>query len=181
MPKSQLMKQLTFVRKLEREKFESFEERSLLLRPSDTFTMRPSTIKRPEKFFPVVVKMQYPGVAQSIESDLGNLAMLVKMTGIVPKGLFIENVIRVGRDELKVECNYWNELANQVSFQALVEADPVLCDNRFVVPDVWENLTSEQVLTTSYARGETIDNVANLGQDERNRIGRTILYLTMQE
>jgi aarF domain-containing kinase len=55
-----------------------------------------------------------------------NLAMLVKMTGIVPKGLFIENVIRVGRDELKGRCNYWNELANQESFQALVEADPVV-------------------------------------------------------
>ena len=54
------------------------------------------------KHIPVVVKVQYPGVANSIESDLGNLAMLVKMSGLAPKGLFIENVMRVGRDELKV-------------------------------------------------------------------------------
>lgn len=130
----------------------------------------------------VVVKVQFPGVADSIESDLGNLAMLVNMTGLSPKGLFIENVIRVGRDELKVECNYFNELANQETFQTLVHADPILRANKVTVPDVVEELTTEQVLTTSYAPGGTIDKVAQLtDQQERNRIGRTILYLTIQE
>eukprot|EP00536_Pseudo-nitzschia_multiseries_P007715 jgi/Psemu1/240503/estExt_Genewise1.C_1840019 len=130
---------------------------------------------------PVVVKVQYPGVARSIESDLGNLAMLVRMTGLAPRGLFIENVMRVGRDELKVECNYLNEMANQETFRTLVHSDPVLRANKFVVPDVVEDLTTELVITTGYAKGGTIDKVSHLDQEERNRIGRTILYLTMQE
>ena len=129
----------------------------------------------------VVVKVQYPGVASSIESDLRNLAMLVKMTGLSPKGLFIENVIRVGRDELKVECNYINEMANQIKLQELVASDPYLVDQRFVVPNVIEDVTTEQVITTDYAPGGTIDKVSHLDQEERNRIGRTILYLTMKE
>mmetsp|Transcript_14956 Transcript_14956/g.41637 ORF Transcript_14956/g.41637 Transcript_14956/m.41637 type:complete len:697 (+) Transcript_14956:197-2287(+) len=130
---------------------------------------------------PVVVKVQYPGVARSIESDLGNLAMLVRMTGLAPRGLFIDNVMRVGRDELKVECNYLNEMANQETFQTLVHSNPVLRANKFVVPDVIEDLTTELVITTGYAPGGTIDKVSHLDQEERNRIGRTILYLTMQE
>lgn len=129
----------------------------------------------------VVVKVQYPGVANSIESDLRNLTMLVKLTGFAPRGLFLENVIRVGRDELKVECNYLNEMANQQAFQKLVAADPMLRENRFVVPDVIEELTREQVIVSDYSPGGTIDKVKHMDQEERNRIGRAIMYLTMQE
>jgi len=95
----------------------------------------------------VVVKVQYPGVARSIESDLRNLSMLVTWTGLAPKGLFLENVIRVGQEELKVECDYRREMRNQKRIRQLVEADPVLRENRFVVPDVIEHLTTDQVIT----------------------------------
>jgi aarF domain-containing kinase len=129
----------------------------------------------------VVVKVQYPGVANSIESDLRNLTMLVKMTGFAPKGLFIDNVIRVGRDELKVECDYLQETKHQQRFKELVENDPFLSKERFVVPDVITDLTTAEIITTEYARGGTIDKVVNLDQDERDRIGHFIFYLTIQE
>jgi aarF domain-containing kinase len=131
---------------------------------------------------PVVVKVQYPGVAQSIESDLRNLAMLVTWSGLAPKGLFIENVIRVGRDELKVECNYRRELINQQRIKLLVESDPILQDNKFIVPNPIVDLTTDEVITSEYISGGTIDKVESIAsQQERNRIGHTILYLTMKE
>jgi aarF domain-containing kinase len=129
----------------------------------------------------VVVKVQYPGVAQSIESDLRNLSMLVQFSGLAPPGLFIENVIRVGRNELKVECDYLREKHNQLRLRSLVHADPVLQRHRFVVPDVMDELTTDQILTTEYVPGGTIDKAIDMDQTERNRIGRTILYLTMKE
>ena len=129
----------------------------------------------------VVVKVQYPGVANSIESDLRNLTMLVSLTGLAPKGLFLENVVRVGRDELKVECNYLNELANQQTFQKLVAADKYLVENKFMVPDAIEELSTEQVIVSDYCPGGTIDKVKLMDQEERDRIGRAIMYLTMQE
>jgi aarF domain-containing kinase len=163
-----------------RDKFETFDERPFAAASIGqvhraTFRDSDGTVHD------VVVKVQYPGVAQSIESDLRNLSMLVTMTGLSPKGLFIDNVIRVGRDELKVECNYLNEMANQQAFQALVAADPILRDNGFVVPNVIEELTTEQIITSEYSPGGTIDKVSHLDADERNRIGRHILYLTMKE
>lgn len=130
----------------------------------------------------VVVKVQYPGVGESIESDLRNLSMLVKWSGFAPKGLFIENVIRVGRDELKVECDYIREMKNQQRIRELVEGDPVLVDNQFHVPRVMEELTTDQILTSEYLSGGTVDKVADsASQEEKNRIGRAILYLTMKE
>ena len=182
MPSYQLMQQLeTELGRGWRNKFECFEESPFAA--ASIGQVHHATIKDKQtgESKPVVVKVQYPGVAQSIESDLGNLAMLVRMTGLAPKGLFIENVMRVGQDELKVECNYLNELANQETFQSLVHSDPVLRANKFVVPEVYEDLTTELIITTSYASGGTIDKVSHLDQEERNRIGRTILYLTMQE
>lgn len=130
----------------------------------------------------VVVKVQYPGVAQSIESDLRNLGMLVTWSGLAPKGLFIENVIKVGQEELKIECDYRREMLNQKRIKKLVEADPILRENNFTVPYVVEELTTDQIITSEYLPGGTIDKIANIAdQDERNRIGRTILYLTMKE
>ena len=129
----------------------------------------------------IAVKVQYPGVADSIESDLSNLSMLVKATGLAPPGLFLDNVIRVGREELKVECDYLREMENHKRFQQLISSDPVLTAERFIVPNVFEELCTERILVTEYVRGGTIDKVVDLDQAERNRIGRAILRLTMLE
>jgi aarF domain-containing kinase len=129
----------------------------------------------------VVMKVQYPGVGNSIESDLRNLQMLINLTGLAPPGLFIEEVMRVGRNELKVECDYLREMENQLKFKQLVEEDPQLHRERFVVPDVYKELTTPQILTSDYVKGGTIDKVSHLDQQERNRIASNILYLTMQE
>ena len=145
-------------------------------------TIRTTIKDQPDFIQSVVVKVQYPGVAQSIESDLRNLTMLVTWSGLAPKGLFIENVIRVGRDELKVECDYRRELQNQLRIKALVESDPILQENRFRVPYPYEGLTTDEIITSEYISGGTIDKIAAIAsQQERNRVGHTILYLTMKE
>ena len=129
----------------------------------------------------VAVKVQYPGVADSIDSDLSNLSMLVKATGLAPPGLFLDNVIRVGREELKVECDYRREAANHRRFQKLISSDPGLKADRFVVPEIVEEFSTDRVLVAEYVRGGTIDKVVDLDQEERNRIGKAILRLTMLE
>lgn len=180
MPKTQLEKQLkSQLGDTWRDRFESFDD--LPFAAASIGQVHRAKIRVGDQVKNVVVKVQYPGVANSIESDLQNLTMLVKMTGFSPKGLFIDNVIRVGREELKVECDYLNEMENQLRFKELVDSDPILSRERVVVPDVMTNLTTAEILTTEYARGGTIDKVLNLDQDERDRIGRLIFYLTIQE
>ena len=54
----------------------------------------------------VAMKIQYPGVANSIDSDLDNLKRLMDYTGVFPKTMFLDDFIYNSRIELKEECNY---------------------------------------------------------------------------
>jgi len=53
----------------------------------------------------VAVKIQFPGVENSIDSDLNNLKMLLVANNLLPKGLFIKDLIKGVREDLKQECN----------------------------------------------------------------------------
>lgn len=43
----------------------------------------------------VAMKIQYPGVADSIESDIENVKLLLNYTNLIPKGLFLDRAIKV--------------------------------------------------------------------------------------
>jgi aarF domain-containing kinase len=68
----------------------------------------------------VAVKVQYPGVAESIDSDINNLLSLLNMTGLVPKGLYVERVLEVAKKELTWECDYEREADCSERFATLV-------------------------------------------------------------
>jgi len=54
----------------------------------------------------VVVKVQYPGVAKSINSDIDNLVRLTRFSQVLPPGLYVENAVKVAKKELALECDY---------------------------------------------------------------------------
>lgn len=41
------------------------------------------------------MKIQYPGVADSIESDIDNVKLLLDYTNLIPKGLYLERAMKV--------------------------------------------------------------------------------------
>lgn len=53
-----------------------------------------ATIQHSNRETRVAVKIQYPGVADSIYSDLQNLKMLLLFSGVLPKGLYLDNTIK---------------------------------------------------------------------------------------
>ena len=58
---------------------------------------------------PVAVKVQFPNVADSIESDLGYVKMILAAGSLLPKGLFLGKTIQVMKSELHDECDYERE------------------------------------------------------------------------
>ncbi|CAM9188583.1 unnamed protein product [Discosporangium mesarthrocarpum] len=128
----------------------------------------------------VAMKIQYPGVADSIESDLRNLERLVTLTNVLPPGLFIDEIIDVAREELTQECNYEIEAENQERFRALVESDANL-SKWASVPKVVPELVSKQVLTTHLATGVPVDQVVSMSQEVRNHVARIMLQCTINE
>lgn len=59
------------------------------------------------------MKIQYPGVAQSIDSDFMNFQRLVNVLNIFPRGLYLNDLIENTRSELHEECNYLIEAEKQ--------------------------------------------------------------------
>lgn len=128
----------------------------------------------------VVMKIQYPGVAKSIESDVDNLMRLIRVANILPKGMYVENAVAVAKRELAMECDYTYEAFAQERFANLIQSDPE-CSNIFYVPDVIPSLSAKRILTTEKVTGIHIDAVADLSQDVRDRVGTRLLALTLKE
>lgn len=130
------------------------------------------------KTVPVAIKVQFPGVAESIDSDLSNLKRLGSVTGIFPRGLFIDRIVQVMSEELRDECNYEREAEHQRRFRDLLKDDT----ESFFVPRVIDSCSTRRVLTTQLARGVPIDRVLNsMSQEKRNNIGSKLLRLTLLE
>ena len=72
----------------------------------------------------VAVKIQYPGVAQGIESDISNLMGLLKVAKILPEGLFIDTVIKHLKVEMAQECDYEREAECCRKMRAVLEPYP---------------------------------------------------------
>jgi aarF domain-containing kinase len=135
----------------------------------------------------VAVKVQYPGVATSIDSDVANLMRVVKVTNFVPKGLYIERAMDVARQELILECDYEHEAAAQGKYRVLLEQDHRLfssensTDVRFSVPPLYPDFCSKRILTSEYVTGVPLDQVARMDQETRDAVGVAMLQLTLTE
>ncbi|GMH23696.1 hypothetical protein Nepgr_025539 [Nepenthes gracilis] len=124
----------------------------------------------------VAMKIQYPGVADSIDSDIENVRLLLDYTNLIPEGLYLDRAIKVAKEELSWECDYELEAVNQQRFRRLLSGK-----EGFYVPFVVEELSSKRVLTTELISGIPIDKVALLDQETRNYVGKKLLELTLSE
>ena len=113
----------------------------------------------------LAVKVQYPGVEKSIKSDIDNLMTLLNVANLLPKGLYVENVIKHIKVELFNECDYIREASCNKKFAELLKDDPA-----FLVPKVYENLTTKNVLVTEFADGVPVDQCLDLDQETRNYV-----------
>ncbi|CAN8248126.1 unnamed protein product [Cochlearia groenlandica] len=124
----------------------------------------------------VAMKIQYPGVANSIESDIENVRRLLSYTNLIPKGLFLDRAVKVAKEELARECDYEIEAVSQKHFRELLSDTP-----GFYVPRVVDEVSSKKVLTTELISGIPIDKVALLDQKTRDNVGMKMLELTLKE
>ena len=134
----------------------------------------------------VAVKVQYPGVANSIDSDLTYLRSLALMGSFLPKGLYLDNTIRVAKIELKAECNYVREAESMIRFRNLLGLDNTstssfLPRNGFNVPKVVKELSTSLLLTTDFIHGVPIGTVSYLPQEKRDEIGNRLFRLCLRE
>lgn len=125
----------------------------------------------------VAVKVQYPGVADSIDSDLNNLAVLLTASRLLPKGLYLEKTIANARVELAWECDYVREAKCGKRFQSLLRDERDV----FVVPSIIDEASGSKVLTMERMDGLGVTKAQNLREDQKDWIGTQILRLCLRE
>ncbi|WP_236596574.1 AarF/ABC1/UbiB kinase family protein [Pseudoalteromonas sp. GCY] len=121
---------------------------------------------------PLAIKIQYPGVAKSIQSDVDNVASLIKMTGLLPKGINIAPLIAEAKSQLLAETNYQQEADHLQQFARGLEKD-----TRFKIPLVYPSLSSQHLLTMEYVNGEPLAEAVALPQPVRNNIVTALIEL----
>lgn len=126
---------------------------------------------------PVAVKVQYPGVAASIDSDLANIKTLVLMSSLLPRGMYLDNTIKVAQRELGWETDYLREADCIEEFGKLLKDDP-----DFAVPRLVREASGPMVLTMEWMQGETMMKAMQTrDQTVRDRIGTAIMSLCLRE
>jgi len=124
----------------------------------------------------IVLKVQYPGVAASIDSDVDNIATLLRMSGLLPAELDIQPLLDDAKVQLKDEADYHKEAKFLQAFGDLLGED-----ERFVLPEVLPELTHRNVLAMTYVSGKPIDTVIDLPQAERDRVMSNLIDLMFME
>lgn len=126
----------------------------------------------------LVVKIQYPGVADAIESDIKTLSLLISASRLTPKNFDLAPMYAEVREMLMRECDYRQERAYTEEF-----ARRLADDSRYVVPQVLAEYSAERVLTTSYEVGVSVQDasVHGLSQARRNRLGDAFAELFLRE
>uniref|UniRef100_A0A669E995 Atypical kinase COQ8A, mitochondrial n=1 Tax=Oreochromis niloticus TaxID=8128 RepID=A0A669E995_ORENI len=154
-----------------RDKLEYFEER-----PFAAASIGQVHLAKMKDGREVAMKIQYPGIAKSIESDVNNIMTALRLSNALPEGLFPEHLIEVMSRELALECDYIREANCARKFSELLKDHPFFC-----VPDVIDELSNKQVLTTTLVPGFPLDKATHLPQDLRNEICEQILILCLRE
>ncbi len=124
----------------------------------------------------VAIKVQYPGVRESIDSDVKNVAALLKISGLVPASMNVKPIIEEGRSQLHQEADYIREADYLCRFGALLSAE-----DEFQVPHYYEALSTDKVLAMSYIESRPIEAMMDAPQEVRDRIVYLLMSLTLRE
>jgi predicted unusual protein kinase regulating ubiquinone biosynthesis (AarF/ABC1/UbiB family) len=118
----------------------------------------------------LAVKVQHPGIARAVESDLANASLLESFVGVLGGRRFdSKTMLEVIRTRFREELDYVREAGSLRGFAALHAGDPTV-----IVPTLVESRSSARVLTTGLARGATFEEACAAPEGEREAWARTM-------
>jgi predicted unusual protein kinase regulating ubiquinone biosynthesis (AarF/ABC1/UbiB family) len=126
----------------------------------------------------LALKIQYPGVRRSIDSDVDNLAALLRLSHVLPVELDVGALIAEAKRQLRQEADYEQEARHLKRYRELVADDPSVC-----VPRVHDDLTTGRVLAMDRLHGRPIEELrgAEYPQSLRDDIGQRLQRLMFRE
>ncbi|MFZ5746006.1 MAG: ABC1 kinase family protein [Pseudomonadota bacterium] len=124
----------------------------------------------------VAIKVQYPGVAASIDADVDNVATLLRLSTLLPPTLDIAPLLAEAKQQLREEADYIREAEQMRRYGALLAGNPA-----FVVPQPVAELSGERVLVMDFIPGAPIDTLESADQATRDTAMGALLGLVLRE
>lgn len=122
------------------------------------------------------MKVQYPGIVNSIDSDVDNVASLLRLSGLLPKTLDLTPLLAEAKAQLHAETDYQREAEAMRRYQALV-AEP----SDLAVPRVEAEYSTARVLAMQYMPGRPVDQLRAHTQATRNHVVSRLFDLLFHE
>jgi len=124
----------------------------------------------------LALKIQYPGVARSIDSDVDNVAALLRLARLMPESIDMAPLLEEAKRQLRAEADYLKEAAHLAHFGELLAGD-----RDFVVPEVDVSLTRREVLAMGFVPGQPVERMDVASQQVRDRIAELLFRLLFRE
>jgi predicted unusual protein kinase regulating ubiquinone biosynthesis (AarF/ABC1/UbiB family) len=117
----------------------------------------------------VVVKVQYPGVAEAVETDLRNATLLLPLVKRLAPGLDASALAEEMRERIGEELDYELEAQNQRRIERIMRGHPFVS-----VPRVYTRLSTRRVLVSEYVEGDRFEVVRRADEPQRDRYGEIV-------
>lgn len=124
----------------------------------------------------VALKIQYPGVARSIASDVDNVAALLRLFNLLPVDLDVAGIADEAKRQLLQEADYLSEAGFLEQFGKLLADEPAL-----LVPRVHRDLTTTRIMAMDFVEAAPLDSLATASQARRNAVGTLLERLLFRE
>ena len=124
----------------------------------------------------LAIKVQYPGVRESIDADVDNVATLLRVSGLLPRELDIASLLAEAKRQLAEEADYEREGEQLELFGRLLAGSP-----EYVVPTLDREFTTGHVLAMSFVEGRPIETLVDQPQSTRDEAVRALIALVLRE
>jgi predicted unusual protein kinase regulating ubiquinone biosynthesis (AarF/ABC1/UbiB family) len=124
----------------------------------------------------MAIKIQYPGVRESIDSDVDNVAALLRMSGLLPGQMDIKPLLRDAKRQLHDEADYIREGKYLQRYGELLADLP-----EYALPQLHAELTTHSVLAMSLVGGMPVESLLDAPQAERDRVMTLLFALLLRE
>ncbi len=119
----------------------------------------------------VACKLQYPDMASAVESDVGQLKLLLgtfkRLDGSIDPSEMVDEIT----DRLREELDYAREARHMALYQHLLrDADYV------TVPELVPELSTDRLLTMSWVSGDRLSQYEAAPQEIRNHIAQNLFW-----
>ena len=124
----------------------------------------------------LAIKIQYPGIARSIDSDIDNVVALLRTFRLLPAGLEIGPLLEEAKAQLHLEADYLLEAEHMRAYAAALGRHPGLR-----VPEVADDLTTKTVLAMEYLDGDPIESLVSGPRPLRDRVATRLVEHALRE